>query len=262
MNINKKIPIFKRSKLYVTWKHIYIAVTVLFSIIAAILLTLAVMRFVRVGDIIVKGDNPYDRIDIIETLAIRNDSLWWSIDEKELEEKLVKERQLIEKVEVKKQFPNRIIVNVVEGRKPKWFIDISGRKYTLDEDLYVIEETRDTDGITLLILPQITEIFERRVPVFGQSDSERKRTIEMIYAVNESDIRRRVTSLDVSDPTDITIVIDGIYTAKLGNKDDIEGKLLMIKDTLDTETVKNSNGGTLFAYTYSKNEYASFLPNS
>ena len=158
MDINKKIPIFKKSKLYVTWKYIYIAVTVVLSLIALTVLTLAVMRFVRVGDIVIKGDNPYDRVDIVETLAIKKSSLWWAIDEKKLEDKLIAERQLIEKVEVKKQFPNRIVVNVIEGRKPKWFIDISGRKYTLDENLYVIEETRDTDGVTRLDIPQVTEV--------------------------------------------------------------------------------------------------------
>ena len=262
MNINKKMRIFRRSGLYVTWKHIYIALTVLLALIAAITLTLAVMRFVRVGDIVVKGDNPYDRVDIIETLAIRRDSLWWTLDEEALEERLIAERQLIEKVEVKKQFPNRVIINVVESRKPKWFIDISGRKYTLDENLYVIEETKETEGVTRLILPYVSEIFERRVPVFGQSESEVRRTVEMIYAVNNSDIRRRVTALDVSDPTNIIMTVDEIYTVRLGDRDDIEGKLEMVKATLETDDVKNSNGGTIYASTYSQNGYASFKPNS
>ena len=262
MNINKKMRIFRRSGLYVTWKHIYIALTVLLALIAAITLTLAVMRFVRVGDIVVKGDNPYDRVDVIETLAIRRDSLWWTLDEEALEERLIAERQLIEKVEVKKQFPNRVIINVVESRKPKWFIDISGRKYTLDENLYVIEETKETEGVTRLILPYVSEIFERRVPVFGQSESEVRRTVEMIYAVNNSDIRRRVTALDVSDPTNIIMTVDEIYTVRLGDRDDIEGKLEMVKATLETDDVKNSNGGTIYASTYSQNGYASFKPNS
>ena len=261
MNINKKIRIFKKSKLYVTWKHIYIAVTVLLALAAAIAFLFAVMRFVRVGDIVVKGDNPYDKVEIVETLNIRRDRLWRTIDEKELEEKLMAERQLIGKVEVKKQLPNRIVVNVLEGRRPEWYIDISGRKYTLDEELYVIEETRETEGVTKLTLPQIDEIFERRVPKFGQSDEEVKRTVKIIYAVNECDIRERVTSLDVSDPNNITMMIDGKYRAELGNKENIEGKLLMIKNALESEKVKNSNGGTLFANTYSEKGYVSFQPN-
>ena len=261
MDINKKIRIFKKSKLYVTWKFIYIAVTVVISVLACVLLGLTLMRFVRVGDIVVTGDNPYDRVEIIETLSIRRDKLWWTVDEKELEHKLMSERQLIEKVEVRKQFPNRIVVDVIEGRKPQWFIDISGRKYTLDEDLYVIEETQKTEGVTRLTLPQVSEIFERQVPKFGQSEDEVRRTVKIIYAVNECDIRRRVTALDVSDPNDITVVIDEKYTAKLGNKDSIEGKLIMVKNALETDQVKNSNGGTIFAETYSESGYMSYKPN-
>ena len=261
MNINKKIRIFKKPSVCITWKQIYIAVTVVISLIAVIAALLAVMRFVRVGDILVKGDNPYDRVDIIETLAIRRDSFWWAIDEDELEEKLVAERQLIEKVSVEKKFPNRIVVNVVESRKPKWYIEVSDRKYTLDERLYVIEETKETEGVARLTLPNVTKLFEREVPSFGQSESEIKRTLEIIYAVNESNIRSRISALDVSDPNKILIEIDGgKYRAELGNKTDIEGKLEMVKNTLATEQVENSNGGIIYADTYSQDEYVSFRP--
>ena len=261
MNINKKIRIFKKPSVCITWKQIYIAVTAVISLIAAIAAVMAIMRFVRVGDIVVKGDNPYDRVDIIETLAIRRDSFWWAIDEKELEEKLIAERQRLEKVNVEKKFPNRIVVDVVESRKPKWYIEMADRKYTLDQRLYVIEETKETEGVARLTLPNVTKLFEREVPSFGQSESEVKRTLEIIYAVNESNIRSRISALDVSDPNKISIEIDdGKYKAELGKKTDIEGKLEMVKTALETEQVENSNGGTIYAETYSQDEYVSFLP--
>lgn len=261
MNINKKIRIFKKPALYITWKHIYIAVTVVLSVIAALLLTMTVFRFVTVGEISVVGTNPYDRVDIIETLSVKDNSFWLSVDEKALEDRLISERQLISKVKVTKKLPNKIEVEIVESRTPRWYIDVAGRKYTLDGDLYVIEETKSIEGVTKLCIPNVSELIERKVPVFGQSETERIRTLKIIDAVRGSEIRPRITELDVENPNNITLVIDGKYIAKLGAPDGVEGDLAVIAATLETPEVKNSSGGTLFAYTVTEKGYASFLPN-
>ena len=258
MDINKKIRIFKKPAIYITWKHIYIAVTAVLSSIMLILLIMTVMRFVRVGDIDVVGMSPYDKMELLETLSIENDSFWAAIDERELEKKLIEERQLLTKVKVRKIFPNKLEIEVIESRNVRWYIDIAGRKYTLDADLYVIEETKNTEGATRLVLPHVSKVLERRVPEFGQSDTERIRTLKIIEAVRSSDIRSRVTELYVDNPNEIVMVLDGKYTAELGGPESLEGKLKMISLTLERDEVKNSKGGRLFAYTYTEGGYASF----
>ena len=258
MDINKKIRIFKKPAVYITWKHIYIAVTAVLSAILLVLLGMTVMRFVRVGDVSVVGLSPYDKMELLEALAIEDDTFWAALDERELEEKLVAERQLLTKVKVRKQFPNRLEIEVVESRSVRWYIDIAGRKYTLDSDLYVIEETKNTEGATKLVLPNVSKILERKVPEFGQSDAERIRTLKIIEAVRSSEIRSRVTELDVEKPYNITMVIDGKYTAELGDPENIEGKLNMIALALKQDKVKNSKGGILHAETYTEGGYASF----
>ena len=261
MDINKKIRIFKKPPLYITVKQIFIAVTVLMAVVAIISASFSVLRFFRVGEIKIVGMCPYERVDIMETIKLRRSDFWWSIDEGELEKKLLEERQLIEEVKVTKQLPNKIVIEVIESRIPRWYVDISGRKYALDGELYVIEEMKNTEGITKLSLPNISELMEREVPKFGQTEVETKETLKIIDTVRSSDIRSRITELDVSNRTDIILVIDGKYTARLGNSDDLSGKLVMIKNTLETDVVKNSNGGEIIAYTYSENGYASFKPN-
>lgn len=262
MDINKKMRILKNSSLSITWKQIFIAVTVVLSIIALIMLSFTLLRFLRVGDITVVGMSPYEKVELLETLSIEDDTFWWSIDENDLEEKLIAERQLLSVVKVKKKLPNKIEIEIVESRTPRWYIDISGRKYSLDGDLYVIEETKNTEGATKLVLPNISEVIQRKVPKFGQSETEMKRTLKIIDAVRSSDIRSRLTELDVADPNNITMKIDGKYTVRLGDSKDLEGKLMMVKLTLETEKVKNSKGGEIIAYTYSENGYASFNPSN
>lgn len=262
MDINKKIKIFKRPSVYITLKQIFIAVTVVMSLIALITLSFSILRFLRVGEISVVGMSPYDKVDLLETLGIKSTQFWWSVDERELEEKLIRDRQLLNEVKVTKKLPNKIEIEIIDSRDPRWYIDISGVKYTLDGELYVIEETKNVKGITKLVLPNVSEIFERQVPKFGQSENEIKRTLEVIDVVRRSEIRSRLTALDVSSTADIKLEIDGKYDVELGSADDLAGKLIMVKLTLERDEVKNSSGGSIYAYTYSENGYASFKPNS
>lgn len=262
MNIDKKIRIFKRPSVSITLRQIFIAVTVVFSIIALVTVGISVLRLLRVGEVSIVGISPYEDVDLMETLGLKGTQLWWSVDEEKLEEKLIAERQLISEVKVTKKLPNKIEIEIIHSRTPRWYIDISGRKYTLDGDLYVIEESKNVTGATKLTLPNISRVLERQVPEFGQSEIEVKKTLEIIEVVRSSDIRSRLTELDVSNRTNIKMVIDGKYTAYLGDATDLSGKLMMVKNELETDKVKNSNGGDIYAYTYSENGYASFKPNS
>ena len=70
MDINKKIKIFKHPSVYITLKQIFIAVTVVMSLIALITLSFSVLRFLRVGEISVVGMSPYDKVDLLETHTV------------------------------------------------------------------------------------------------------------------------------------------------------------------------------------------------
>ena len=260
MDINKKIRIFKKPSVSITLKQIFAALTVIMALAALVPLSFTVLRFLRVGDVRIVGICPYEKTEIMETLQIRKRDFWWTLDEGELEEKLIEGRQLIEEVKISKRLPNKLEINIVKSRTPRWYIDLSGRKYALDGDLYVIEEMRDTQGITKLTLPTVKRVMEREVPQFGQSETEIKKTLEIVDTVRSCDIRSRITELDVSNRTTITMVVDGKYRVHLGDAGDLSGKLIMVKNTLAVESVKNSSGGDIYASTYSENGYASFVP--
>ncbi len=207
MDRNKKIKLFKGIAISVT--SIFIIITVILSITVLISIGLTALRFVKVGDIEVVGMSPYDKFEINEVLKLKRTDLWWDIDEEELEEKLLEELPQIEKVKVKKKLPNNIEINVIESRTPRWYIDLAGRKYSVDSDMYVIEDIKNTDGLTKLVLPNLKEALARQVPKFGQSETEVKKTLEIIDTVRHSDLRPHITELEVSYRSNILLMIDG-----------------------------------------------------
>lgn len=232
----------------VTLTQICAVITAVFGIALLIFMGICVLRFLPVGDVEIEGA-PYERFEMMEVIALREGKdRWWDVDTDAIEESIIEERQLISKVKVTKMIPNRIKVEVVEVRNPRWYVDIAGVKYALDSELYVIEEISKTEGITELKLPNLTEVYERKTPKFGQSTDEVRETLKIIDTVRSSNVRTRITELDVSNRTSIKMVIDGKYNVELGYATDLAGKLIKIEQTLAQDEVKNSDGGTLIIY--------------
>ena len=260
MNINKKIVIFKKPPFSITLKQIFIVLTVVMAVISFASATLAAYRFVKVGKVSVVGFNPYEDYEILKVAGISKKDYWCAVDTKAVEEKLIEECPMIESVEVRRKLFNKIEIDI-ESRKVSWYIELGSpaRKYTLDSDLSVIGETKNTDGATKLVLPNVQKIMEREMPIFGQSVVEQTKTLEIIESVRKSTLFSRITELDVHDRTHIKLVIDDSYTVVLGKNTDLELKL----DTLiymfeNDKNVKNSNAGEFFWYENEK--FFSFSP--
>ena len=258
MDVNKKIKIFNKPSVSITLKQIYIAVTVLLSVLFLILTVHVVMSFVTVGDVEIVGVyQPYDRTDIMQTTKLRSTDFWLAVDADEIEERLLKERKYLETVSVKKQFPNKIIISV-ESKTSRWYIDLAGTKYALDSDLRVIDETRSVDGVTKLVLPNISRVMAGDVPVFGQSETEVKETLKIIDTIRNSELKSILVEVDVSNRTDIRLKLKGDYSVRLGGGDSLEGKLAHINKMLSEESL--GNGGTFYAESYASTGYVSFKP--
>ncbi len=269
MDINKKIQIFKKLSFGFTLKQIFIVITVLMALLAVIPVSFSVLRFMILDDIRIVGMSPYEDREVFKVLDFEKNDLWWEIDESELEKKLTEALPQIKRVKVTKRLPNDIEINVLETRTPRWYIDILGKKYSLDSEMYVIEEIYSAEGLIKIELPNIKKVIQMDVPAFGQSKTEIKSTLKIIDIIRHSELREHLVEVDVKDRTKISIVIeikeDGQlrrYTANLGGSEDLEGKLAAIKNMLSEDRVKNSSSGEFNAGTYSKDGYVGFLPAS
>ena len=224
-------------------------VSVVMCVLAIVSVVFSVRRFAKVGEIEITGIHPYDKDEIIDATGVKKGEYLYSIDDEEVEQKLLGEMRYLASVSVSKRFPNKLVIEV-ESRTARWYIDMADRKYALDSDLYVIEEINNTSGVTRLVLPNVTRAMAGEVPVFGKSETEVKRTLEIIQIVRTSSLRSRITELDVESRLDIRLVIDGKYEALLGKVADLEAKLTEISKMLENDEVKNAGSGTFYATSY------------
>ena len=259
MDINKKIRIFKKPAVFVKVKYLFIAFTVLLTAMAITAVMFLVMSFMKVGDIEIIGTNPYDNYEIIHATQLKSSDNWSRVDTKALEQKLLREMKYLKSVEVEKKFPNKIVIRI-EPKFARWYMDFEGVYYALDSDMYVIEEIKDVTGVTKLILPNVRTALSDEVPEFGQSEIETKETLKIIHAISgNAAISSRLTVVDVSDRTNIRLVVDGKYDIVMGSSNDIAGKLACAVEMLGQEDVKNSEfGGEINVSSYTVLSYGSF----
>ena len=163
---------------------------------------------------------------------------------KEIEERLLEKCPYLASVKVETVFPNELRFRV-EGKNARWYIDVSGTMYALDANLVVLDEIVDTNGLTRLVLPNVKSVMCGSVPKFSDSETELKKTLEVINAIRSSSFQTRLTEVDLESRWDIRIEVDGSYSVIMGDMSDFEAKLLAVEEILKHAQANNCVGGEL-----------------
>lgn len=219
-------------------------VLVLMSILLVLCLFFFARRFLTVQSFSVSGISEYELEELVAASGVKRGARLYLLDTDEIEERMLAKCPYLSSVEVKRKFPNKLLFEV-EGRLGLWYIEVAGARYTLDGDLSVIDESRDTENMTRLELPNLKSAIAGELPSFGASETEVKKTLELISALRESPIKSRLSAADLSDRTNITLEVDGRYAALLGDATDFDSKLRVLLEVLEQDYVKNSEGGEI-----------------
>ena len=86
-----------------------------------------------------------------------------------------------------------------------------------------------------------------KVPEFGDSDTERKKTLEVISAIRSTTFKSRLTEVNLESRWNISIVVDGCYDVYLHDMSDFEAKLKAVEAVLNSDRLKGYSGATVDA---------------
>ena len=214
--------------------------------------------FIGVKKFEVVGDSPYLASEIAAGAGIKKGDKLYRLDKNEVEKAILLNCPYIEKVNVKTSFPNKIKFEV-ECYEPIWYIEISGDFYVLDQELRVLEETRNKErlydsGITGLTLPNVKTAMVGETLVFGSSDVETEATLKIMETILSSPIYEMVSSADIDNRYDIHfeldtlpggIVLDGKFFVNVGGYSKLEAKLEYILRAIIKENLEGVVGGTI-----------------
>ncbi len=225
-------------------KLVRFAVLLLMIFLCVFCLIFCVRRFLTVQKFSMSGISEYELEEIVAASGVKRGDRWVSLDSQEIAQNVCDGCPYVAWVKVSFRFPNQLHFSV-EGKLGVWYIEVEDRKYSLDPELVVITDTENTDGMTKLILPNLQSAIAGELPVFGESQTELKKTLELVSMIRESPLKGRLTLVDLSDRTNIALEIDGRYRALLGDSSNFEAKIGEIMMILSQEAVKNSVGGEI-----------------
>ena len=256
-----KRPTDKRKEITVEI-DILTVVSVALIVLMGVLLLFTLIDFCRdfigVKYFEIEGECPYAAGELAVGGGIDKGDKIYRIDTGKAEKEIVANCPYIEKVNIKRSFPNKIIFEV-ECYEPIWYVEISGDFYVLDEELRVLEETRNEErlykwGVTALTLPNVKNAMVGEKIVFGSSEVETEATLEIMKTILASPIIEMLSGVDIDNRYDIHFELDSVtgeeklsgrFLVSVGGYSRLEAKLEYIVRALLEENLEGVSGGTI-----------------
>ena len=207
----------------------------LFLAISLIFIGVCVAVFLKVESVNVTGNEKYLSEQILEYVPIQIGDNMFSFDANEIEEAVKIALPYIGTVEIERDLPTGINVNVVE-EKPFYAATLAGETYLLSSELKVLEKkigvTSNELGLTSLSLNNV------RRCIVGQDlefiDERTEVALNELYSAFETHyIEDKIESVDVRSRFDIYINYDGRFEIYLGNTENIDIKISFLVDIID-----------------------------
>lgn len=217
----------------------------LFLSISLIFIGVCVAVFMNVETVTVNGTEKYVPEQILEYVPIEIGENIFFFDADEIESSLKSELPYIGSVEIERDLPTGVNINIVE-EKPFYAADLAGDTYLLSSELKVLEKQKGVSasdlGLTALSLNNV------RRCIVGQSlefiDARTEVALDELYDSFENHyIEDKIKSVDVRSRFDIYINYDGRFEIYLGNTENIEIKISFLVKIIDE--LKPTDKGTI-----------------
>ncbi len=183
------------------------------------------------GAIIVNNNVKYTAEQVIEKSGIKLGTSLLDIDTEKAREAIIASLAYIDDAEVKKSYPTKIEINVKEAER--WYIMKYGnRPFIVSRLGKIIDEGTDST------LPVVIG-YQPVQPTVGTmlvSEEEGKNELPalVLSAAEEAELIG-ITSIDITDRFEITVIVEDRITLQLGISTQLENKLHIARELIENE---------------------------
>lgn len=209
----------------------------LFSVFFGAYLLLS--KIFAVKSIEVMGSNIYSEQEIISAGELHTGESFLFLSSRNAEDKIYKSLVNIDSVKISKKFPNKIKVDV-EDALPKYYIKEGEEYLVLSEKNKLLEKTSEPPTFLIGIIGLEFSILETGKIEYKNKDYE-KLLHEILDSCKDKNLDE-INSVDISDIQNITVNYDRRIKMNLGDKEDIDYKILTAKEILNNKISKFEKG--------------------
>ncbi len=224
--------------------------------VSAILISFCFIRFCRVNTVTVRNNAEVATATILEKANIKANKHLFSVNLKKIENAVLQSSPYVKSVEVKRNFPSEIVIEV-EEYTADFCVCILDNYFLVSDTLLVLEAIEEVESLThpsaYLKLPEIN-IDEKKFGIGKKLVFMEKEdgafVDETMKVIMQSFLRDSLTSLSLNEEANITAVVNDRYTLRLGNKKELDKKIAMCEESIAyLQENMPSITGTLFAWT-------------
>lgn len=225
------------------------------SVCVIIFLILARTVLFRINEYDISGNSIYSDEQILEAGGLRYGRNLYGINLERTAEKIRKNLIYIEDVSLRRKLPDRFIVEVTEARafacceyESRYAIITKTGRYLETEQLGARAGLIQVKGMELTNVA-LGEDFESR------DETKKVIILELMEAISEI-CDGKITEIDITDRTNITMVYDGRITVEFGSSMDYEYKLRYITAIIEENLEPEAEGTIIY---HSTTAGASFI---
>lgn len=230
----------RRSKRF--YALVVTGVTIFAATVAVLIYCFAVGS--PIEQITVAGKSSYSEQEIINSCGVITGDNIFTVNKKRIGEAVCGALPYIGSVEVKRTFPNKLLLTVT-ATKDKYLIKTkSGAYICLDENdkILSLKKKKVKSGSYRLDGFEGQEAKPGTQYVPCKEDKQRFEIAKRIVAALESNSEKKVSVIDLTDTSGIVAVYDSGYNIFIGGTDDLENRIALAISTLRESASKNGTG--------------------
>ena len=215
--------------------------------------------FVEKVDVVISDANGtslvYSDEEVLSGLGIKKGDGLYSFSASDVEGKAKYNLPYFKEINVSRRWPSTVVVKV-SLEKPMFYCTIADKIYIISEDLKVLENTSDArelgkNSLIYLKASGIHNCIEGEMLGVGIDTSEI--IFELVEKLDENDILDKITSIDVTNKFDITMMYSSVYFVKLDDAVNMDTKIRYLKRIIE-DRKDNPGGGVIDLRNVDENE--------
>lgn len=226
----------KRKRRVIVYVSLFLAVSLVF-------IAVCVAVFLKIDKILIKGNERYSDDQIWEYIPIKKGDNIFAFKAKEIEANINLAYPYIDKVEIKRDFPSTVIVNIEEA-SPYYYAKIAGDNYYISSELKVLEKL-PADVLPDAIFKELKLNNVKKCVVGNSIDFVDKRTYDAISELNdlfvEYGLDNKISRIDIRSRFDIYFDYNDRFEIYLGDMENAEVKIRFLVEIFN-ELGENATG--------------------
>lgn len=212
---------------------------VIYTPVAALLIITIVIFgisvFFRISDIMVRGVTKYTVEQIVAASEIKTGDNLVFVDPGRTAQKIKTKLPYLNEVIIEKIVPNRVDIIVTESL-PIAVVTVDGARWILDQEARVLDKADEASAEHKISVTGLTPKSATAGQLLEVDSGEETKLLylaNVLTGIQSAGITEDVSSVDVSNIGSIKFSYAGRFTVILGNGEDVDYKLVKLRDVME-----------------------------